>query len=140
MRLYASAKSANGITYVPDVLIINEFDKEYEYDINGTVEYDKGNLDCVVRGDLEIRDQETDEFRELTLEEKKELIILLSSLVRHKKITINVHPMLDDEKEETINAVNNDILGPGSGTLEINIGLYEIIEIDFEFTPVFVEF
>lgn len=140
MKLYVSAKSANGITYVPDVLTIKEFDKEYEYDINGTVEYDKENLDCVVRGDLEIRDQETDEFRELTLEEKKELIILLSSLVKHKTITINVHPMLDDEKEETINAVNNDILGPGSGRLEINIGLYEIIEIDFEFTPVFVEF
>lgn len=136
MKIYVNAGSKNSITYTPDVLTIEANGKEYEYDINGTVEYEEGGLKCLVRGDLEIRDQETEDFRPLTCKEKIDLIILLSNLTESKDITVNVYPMTDKEDEETTNSINNDTIGEGYGRIEFNEG----IDVDFQFKSVFVGF
>ena len=136
MKIYANAGSKNSVTYTPDVLIVECEGKTYEYDINGTVEFDHGGLNSKVRGDLEIRDLETDEFRELTPEEKLQLIAMLSDLKQDKTVSMNVYPMIDDEKEETIKAVESDKIGQGYGRVEFN----EKITVDFEFKPTFVGF
>ena len=136
MKIYVNAVSKNSITYTPDVLVIETNGKTYEYDINGTVEYDEGGLNCKVRGDLEIRDEKTDEFRPITTEEAKQLLILLSGFTENKKVSINVYPMLDNEEEEFINSIENDTLGKGSAAIEFNAN----VSVNFEFQPVFVGF
>lgn len=136
MRLYLSATSKNHIGYTPDVLVIKTKRKTYEYDINGTVDFDYDGLDCRVKGDLEIRDSKTEEFREMNKAEEAKLLTLLSDLTKNKAIEINIYPAEDREEQEWVDLVENDELDEGSATLELNNGA----SIDFSFTPVFLGF
>ena len=137
MRLYLYAQSKNGIGYTPDTLTIEAEGKEYEYDILGSVDFDDKGLNCEVKGDLEIRDNETDEFREMTEEEEKQLLWLLSGFTKDKTIKIYVYPAHEENSQEWVDSVNNDELTEANAELQFS---KEGISVEFGFTPVFVEF
>ena len=127
MRLYLNADSKNGIGYTPDTLIICNNDVQYEFDIQGDVDYDKPGLKCRVKGILAIRDNETDEYVELDENGYKFVTKLLCD--PNSIVVIAIYP--DSEYEQLSEELDSDEVN-GYGEF-----CYEDDGYSFEFKTVF---
>ena len=113
MELILYANSKNGITYTPDTLVITIGDKTYEYDIQGSDDFQKGGLDCRVKGELLLKNNETDDYEEMTDEGYSELIDRLKN--PNAKITVSIYPAFDEDEKNPM--LDKDELSEGDGFL-----------------------
>lgn len=117
MRLSLRAKSKNKITYLPDTLIIKNGKKTYEYDIQGSDEYDPEQLDCYIKGELYVMDEATDDYEPIAAGEYDTVKDLLAN--PRSKVTVMVYPDGDDlEDGEITERIRTDKIGRGSGNLD----------------------
>lgn len=136
MRLSLSAKSKNEITYLPDTLIIKNGKKTYEYDIQGSDEYDTEQLDCYIKGELYVMDETTDDYEPIAAEEYDTVKDLLTN--PKSKVTVMVYPDGDDlEDGEITDRIRTDKIGKGFGNFDyFSVKKNKWVNVNFTFKAV----
>lgn len=127
MRLYVNAVSKQHIGYTPDMLYINSKEGvRKEYDIQGDDDFDNDGLNCRVKGDLFIANE--DDYYEMDDNQIEELVKSLQD--KENKIIITIYPV--DDSDKNLELVSEDELTNCSATLCISNSKQEF-EVSFEF-------
>lgn len=138
MRLYLSGESKFNIGYTPDTLIIvTKDDKQYEFDIQGDVDYESDSLNCRVKGDLFFKVDLADDYDDYLDCKTNNLYEKLLELLNNKenKVIIAIYPTSECEDNPNL---GKDELTSCKGKLSVYLPQHnEEKEVDFDFRTEF---
>lgn len=136
MRLSLYAKSKNKITYLPDTLIIKNGEKTYEYDIQGSDDYDLELLNCYVKGELYTMNEAINDYEPISNEDYDTVKDLLAD--PKSEVIIMVYPDGDDlEDGEITDRIRADKINKGSGNFDyFSFKENKWIDVNFTFKAV----
>ena len=124
-------------------MIIENGEHHFEYDIIGDVDYSAEEFSCRVKGELQKKNDLTDDYEDLTEKDENELIKLLKDKKSEIIIAIYPAPENSDDYEDSNyqQKCDSDELSNCEGTLRIwNARKKSDFEVDFSFKTEFYGF